>query len=198
MDQEKIGRFICEKRKENGLTQMQLAEQLSVTDRAVSKWETGRAVPDSSIMLLLCKILKISVTDLLNGEVVKVDNSEEKILELIREKEEADKRLLAIEWVVGILSTVILFVPIIIASYVQVEDWQRILIVLSGFIPALVGFLATLRIEQIAGYYECKECGHKYVPTFKDVNLAMHMGRTRYMRCPKCHKKSWQKKVVKK
>ena len=198
MDQEKIGRFICEKRKENGLTQMQLAEQLSVTDRAVSKWETGRAVPDSSIMLLLCKILKISVTDLLNGEVVKVDNSEEKILELIREKEEADKRLLAIEWVVGILSTVILFVPIIIGSYVQVEDWQRILIVLSGFIPALVGFLATLRIEQIAGYYECKECGHKYVPTFKDVNLAMHMGRTRYMRCPKCHKKSWQKKVVKK
>ena len=198
MDQEKIGRFICEKRKENGLTQMQLAEQLSVTDRAVSKWETGRAVPDSSIMLLLCKILKISVTDLLNGEVVKVDNSEEKILELIREKEEADKRLLAIEWVVGILSTVILFVPIIIGSYVQVEDWQRILIVLSGFIPALVGFLATLRIEQIAGYYECKECGHRYVPTFKDVNLAMHMGRTRYMRCPKCHKKSWQKKVVKK
>ena len=50
MDQIKIGRFIAQCRKENGLTQMQLAERLGVTDRAVSKWENGRAMPDSSIM----------------------------------------------------------------------------------------------------------------------------------------------------
>ena len=60
MDQIKIGRFIAERRKAAGLTQMQLAELLGITDRAVSKWETGRAMPDTSIMLELCKALKIT------------------------------------------------------------------------------------------------------------------------------------------
>ena len=74
MDQIKIGRFIAERRKINNLTQAELAERLSITDRAVSKWENGRSMPDSSIMLALCKELKISVNDLLNVEVVSVEN----------------------------------------------------------------------------------------------------------------------------
>lgn len=200
MDQIKIGRFIAECRKSVKLTQIQLAEKLNITDRAISKWENGRAMPDSSIMLELCDILKISVNDLLCGEIVEMDNYnkelENNLLELIKEKEQSDKRLLAVEWVIGILSIVVLFVPILIGSLLSLEVWQRLLIVFSGFVPAFAGFFVTLRIEQIAGYYECKECGHRYIPTFKAVNLAMHMGRTRYMRCPKCNKKSWQKKVL--
>ena len=78
------------------------------------------------------------------------------------------------------------------------KDWQRILVVFSGFIPCFVGFFFTVKIEQIAGYYECKECGYKYVPTYKSVNSSMHLGRTRFMKCPNCGKKSWQKKVIKK
>ncbi|MBR6777632.1 MAG: helix-turn-helix transcriptional regulator, partial [Clostridia bacterium] len=74
MDQIKIGRFIAEQRKKQALTQAQLAERLNITDRAVSKWETGRAMPDSSIMLLLCEELKITVNDLLHGEVIKMEN----------------------------------------------------------------------------------------------------------------------------
>ena len=74
MDQIKIGKFIAECRKKNGLTQIQLAEKLGITDRAVSKWENGKSLPDSSIMLDLCEILKISVNDLLSGEVVSMDN----------------------------------------------------------------------------------------------------------------------------
>ena len=58
MDQIKIGKFISECRKKQNLTQSQLAEKLTVTDRAVSKWETGKAMPDSSLMIDLCKILK--------------------------------------------------------------------------------------------------------------------------------------------
>ena len=58
MDQVKIGKFIAECRKRANLTQMQLAEKLGITDRAVSKWERGKALPDSSIMLELCRILK--------------------------------------------------------------------------------------------------------------------------------------------
>ncbi len=202
MDQLKIGRFIAECRKKKNFTQMQLAEKLNITDRAVSKWENGRSLPDSSIMLELCSLLDITVNDLLSGEVIKVENYnkelENNLLEMVKQKEENDKRLLALEWVIGILSLIVLLIPIIIAALVPMEDWQRLILVFSGFVPALIGFCFAVRIEQIAGYYKCKNCGHTYVPTYKAVNLAMHMGRTRYMKCPECHKKTWQKKVLSK
>ena len=73
MDQIKIGRFIAEQRKVQALTQMQLAEKLNITDRAVSKWECGKAMPDSSIMLDLCDLLKISVNELLSGEKMNME-----------------------------------------------------------------------------------------------------------------------------
>ena len=95
MDQIKIGRFIAERRREKNLTQMQLAEKLGITDRAVSKWENGRSLPDSSIMLALCKELDISVNDLLCGEVVSMENYnkelENKLLEVVKEKEKGRK-----------------------------------------------------------------------------------------------------------
>ena len=69
MDQIKIGRFIAECRKKAKLTQMQLAEKLNVTDRAVSKWETGKSMPDSSIMLELCDVLGISANELLRTKI---------------------------------------------------------------------------------------------------------------------------------
>lgn len=202
MDQVKIGKFIAMRRKKVDLTQAQLAEKLDITDRAVSKWETGRALPDSSIMLSLCDILKITVNDLLSGEVVTMEqyneNVEKNLMELVKQKEESDKHLLKLEWVIGILSMIVLFVPIFIGALVPMEDGYRLIVVFSGFIPAFVGFFYAVKIEQVAGYYKCKECGHSYVPTYKAANLAMHMGRTRYMRCPNCGKKSWQKKVLSK
>ena len=202
MDQIKIGKFIAECRKKEGLTQMQLAEKLGITDRAVSKWETGRAMPDSAIMLELCAALKISVNDLLCGEVVTMDHYnkelEKNLLEMIKQKEQSDKRLLTLEIFVGVTATVTLFTLIFVAAFVQMADWLRFTLIGLGFVIFLAGCFCALRIEQVAGYYECKECGHRYVPTFKAVNMAMHMGRKRYMCCPKCHKKSWQKKVLNK
>ena len=202
MDQLKIGKFIAECRKKKNLTQMQLAEKLSITDRAVSKWETGKSLPDSSIMLELCKLLEIRVNDLLSGEVVTMENynkeMENRLIEMIKQKEESDKRLLALEWVIGILSVIILMAPIFVAAFVPMEEWLRLIIIFSGFIPAIIGFCFAIRIEQVAGYYECQHCKHKYVPTFKAVTFAPHMGRTRHMKCPECHKKSWQKKVISK
>ena len=200
MNQVKIGRFIAERRKAVNLTQMQLAEKLNITDRAVSKWETGKTMPDSAIMLELCNILKINVNELLSGEKIDMENYnkeiETKLLQLVKEKQEVDKRLLTLEVVIGILSTIILIVPTIVAAYLQIEEWKRILIAFSGFIPGIIGFLFAIKIEQVAGYYECQKCGHKYVPNYKDVTLAMHMGRTRYMKCPKCGEWSWQQKTL--
>ncbi len=202
MDQIRIGKFIAQCRKNRNLTQMQLAEKLSITDRAVSKWENGKSMPDSSIMLELCELLDITVNDLLCGEVVAMDNYnkelENSLLEMIKEKESSDKRLLTLEWVIGILSLIILFVPIAVSALLPMENWLRLVIVFSGFIPAIVGLHFAMKIEQTAGYYECKHCKHKYVPTIKAVYAAPHMGRTRYMKCPECNKKSWHKKVISK
>lgn len=202
MDQVKIGRFIAKCRKQANLTQMQLAEKLNITDRAVSKWERGKSLPDSSIMIDLCNILGISVTELLSGEEISMENQnkelEKALLDMIKQKEESDKHLLMLEWVVAILSLIILFVPILIGALLPMEDWKRILLVFSGFLPALVGLGYAIKIEQVAGYYECQACKHRYVPTLKAVILAPHMGRTRHMKCPECHQKTWQKKVISK
>lgn len=203
MDQIKIGKFIADCRKKEKLTQMQLAEKLGITDRAVSKWETGKAMPDASIMLGLCHTLGITVNDLLSGEIVQMENynkeMEKKLVEMVEEKERKDKQLLNLEWVIGILSVLILFIPILIGALVPIEqEWVRMIIVFSGFIPAFIGFFFAVKIEQVAGYYECKECGHRYVPSYKAVNLAQHVGRTRKMTCPACGKKTWQKKVLRK
>lgn len=202
MDQVKIGKFIATCRKNANLTQMQLAEILGITDRAVSKWETGKAMPDSSIMLPLCGTLGITVNDLLSGEVVSMDNYNKELqnnlLELVKQKEQSDKRLLSAEVFIGFTATIVLFALISFAAFVEMEAWQKISLIVLGFVLFLSGCLYTLRIQQVAGYYACKECGHKYVPSYMAVNLSPHMGRTRYMRCPKCGKKSWQKKVLSK
>ncbi len=200
MDQIKIGKFIAERRKKENLTQMQLAEKLGITDRAISKWETGRAMPDSSIMLELCEILKITVNDLLNGEVGNMENYnkevEGKLIEMVKQKEEHDKALLKLEWVIGILALLVLMIPVFVGAFAPMEEEARLFVVFSGFIPGIIGFCFAVKIEQIAGYYECKHCHHRYVPKYNTVKLAMHMGRTRYMKCPNCQKSSWQKKVL--
>ena len=201
MDQIKIGKFIAECRKKNNLTQMQLAEKLNITDRAVSKWENGKAMPDSSIMLDLCNELKISVNELLSGEVIKMESYNEEVeknlIEMVRRNEEADKRLLTMEIVIGVLSSIILFTLIFVASFVEMEDWIILLIIL-GIVPFMIGILFAIRIEQVAGYYECRKCYHKYIPSYSSVLWSMHFNRTRYMKCPKCNQKSWQKKVISK
>ena len=201
MDQVKIGKFIAQRRKTANLTQLQLAEKLNITDRAVSKWETGKALPDSSIMLDLCDILEITVNDLLSGEVVSMENyekkTEEMLLQMVKEKEERDRMLLKAELIIGIICILPLLPASIFAAYNEgLAEWIRAAIVFGSIIPFLIAVPFLIKIEQKAGYYKCAECGHRYVPTFKSVFMAPHMGRTRKMTCPNCGKKSWQKKVL--
>ena len=201
MDTLKIGSFIAERRKEQNLTQLQLAEKLGITDRAVSKWENGKAMPDSSIMLELCATLKISVNDLLNGEIVTMNQNEKQeqiLLEMVKEKERADKRLLKLEIFLASIVVIVLFTLIAVASFVPMESWIRIVLFSLGFSIFLVGAFVALKIEQVVGYYECGNCGHKYVPTYLAVTLAPHVNRTRYLKCPNCGKYSWNKKVISK
>lgn len=201
MNQEQIGKFIAECRKNKNMTQAELAEKLHVTDRAISKWERGKGLPDSSIMLELSKYLDISVNELLSGERLKMENynlkAEENLLNLKRKEEYLTKSMLLLEWVIGIISTITL-VTLLFVAIVAIESITlRIILISIGIIIFIIGVLSAIKIEQAAGYYECQHCHHKYIPTYKAVLFSIHMGRTRHMKCPECQHKSWNKKVIK-
>ena len=206
MDLIAIGKFIAEKRKAKNLTQLQLAERLYVTDRAVSKWECGRCLPNSSIMLELCEVLGISVNELLAGKELEMENyskqAELNLLETIKQKEESDKRLLRLEIIIGVPITVLflalLFVGVLGHEYGDLPLWAMIVMVSLGAALFLVMAFLALRIEQKAGYYECRECGHRHIPTYAQVLFAPHINRSRFMKCPHCGKRTYQKKVISK
>jgi len=201
MDYIKIGNFIASERKNKKLTQAKLAEKLFISEKTVSKWENGRGIPDTDVLPKLCEVFGISINELLSGERLDannyVDKAENKLLELQKAKENCDKNLLQMEIVIGVLSTFIILALAILSGFLNVVNWIKIAIMIIGFAVGFIGFLFALKIEQIAGYYVCRKCGHKHIPTYSQVNLAAHIGRTRYMKCPNCNKKSWQKKVVK-
>lgn len=200
MDLIKIGKFIANCRKDKKITQEKLAEKLYISDRAISKWERGLSLPDTDKMLELCDILDITVNELLNGEKTEMNDDNKKteklLIDMVKQKKESDKRLLSIEIVIGILITVILLALVFIASFCEMEYWLRITLILTGFIPLVIIVPFAIMIEQKAGYYECQKCHHKYIPTYSSVLCAMHINRTRYMKCPKCNQRSWQKKVI--
>ena len=132
MDQIKIGKFIAECRKKQNLTQGQLAEKLGITDRAVSKWENGRAMPDSSLMLDLCSILKISVNELLSGEVIDMENNkknEQLLLDMAKEVESKNKIIWTSMWVIMGVSMIALLAGIFLTAFLVPEGpWQLVTI----------------------------------------------------------------------
>ena len=201
MDQIKIGKFIAECRKQKKLTQVQLAEKLNITDKAVSKWERGVAMPDSSIMLALCDIIGINVNELLSGEKIVMENNEQKneqlLLDMAKELEKKNKTIWNAMWAIMTVSIIGLIGGLaLIAFFVPEGPWM-----LVGILALCAVFLVpcfyALRLEVSVGAYKCKSCGHEIRPTYRQVLNAMHIGTTRYLKCPSCNKKSWCKKVFK-
>ena len=136
MNQVRIGKFISECRRKKGITQNELAELLGITNRAVSKWETGICMPDAGTIPELCQILDISISDLFSGEKSMENNkdSEKFILKLVKEKAERDKQLLILEILIGILSTSVLVSFILLASFINVSVYVKFIIILCGII----------------------------------------------------------------
>jgi len=202
MDQVKIGKFIAECRKNVGLTQKQLAEKLGITDRAVSKWETGKALPDSSIMLELCRILGITVNDLLNGEKISMENNnqvnEQLLIEMSKEIERKNKTVWTSMWVIMGVSITGLLAGLAIAAFIIPEGIWQIVAIIGLCVVFLIPCFYALKLEVSVGAYKCKNCGHEIVPTYTQALNAMHMGTTRYLKCPECKKRSWCKKVLNK
>ena len=205
MEQIKIGKFIASCRKEQGMTQAVLAEKLGISDRAVSKWETGKSMPDSGIMLELCELLKINVNELLSGEHITMEDynakSEEVILGLKSENEKYAKRLLRSEAYIIVVGVVASLAMIIAGTIIALKNGENdplaVVLIVSGCVIVVAAALIGLGIELKTGYYEGAECGHIYKPSsLLKTAFAIHMNTTRYMKCPKCGKRCWQKKVL--
>ena len=201
MNQQKIGKFIQECRKNKNLTQENLAEKLGVSDRAVSKWERGINLPDASLMLDLSNILEISVNELLTGEKINKEEykniAENNLIEFAKKEEIKNKKFLFYENIITIMFLIVFVYLFILIQFVIQEINVKIITAIVGFLILIIAVYSNVKIETEEGYYECSKCNHKYIPNYKDVFFAMHMGRTRYLKCPKCNKHSWNKKVLK-
>ena len=202
MDQLKIGKFIAEQRKKNNLTQMQLAEKLNITDRAVSKWENGKAMPDVATIPALCDILGVTINDLFTGEVVSVENYNKKmennLMEMAQELERKNKTVWRSMWIIMWLSMAALLAGCLAVWYFVPEEIWQVVAVLGLCVVFLNPCFYALKLEISVGAYKCKKCGHEIVPTYSQALNAMHMGTTRYLKCPTCGKRRWCKKVLKK
>lgn len=200
MDSIKIGKFIADCRKKKSLTQEELAEQLYITDRAVSKWERGLSLPDADKMLDLCSILNISVNELLNGEKINMEDygkrTNELLVEMTKREEIKNKKLMTSMWTILITSSTFYLGIIFLAVNTLEEGIVLGTIICASTIVLLIAAFIALKFEIDAGYYECKNCHHKFIPTYFTALWAPHMSTTRYLKCPKCNKRAWAKKVM--
>ena len=202
MNQIKIGEFISSQRRKNNLTQAALAEKLGITDRAVSKWERGKGLPDASLMLDLCEILGITVNELLNGEKISMENNnqknEELMLAMAKELEQKNKTVWSSMWIIMGFSMTALFAGIFAAAFLIPEGVWQLVAILTVCVLFLIPCFYALKLEVSVGAYKCKKCGTEIVPTYKEAMNAAHAGFTRHLKCPTCGKRTWCKKVLEK
>ncbi len=144
MDKKKVGNFISELRQEKGLTQRKLADRLFLTDKAVSKWETGSASPDTSVLVSLSQVLGVTVTELINGQRTKFfsEQAAESVIIETLETFQKEKRHISkceIKKVLILIILLIIFLSGIIWAGVQANEYEEIhshvLYVESQFAP---------------------------------------------------------------
>lgn len=195
------GKFIKEQRKQNNLTQAQLANKIMVSEKTISKWECGNGFPDTNLMLPLCQALNISANELLSGKKLNENEykqeAENNLVLLNEQKIKTSKFIFTLEIVLGLISTIAFLALLFTALLAPLPVYATALLIVIGALIFFVGIHFCIIIEKDVGFYECKYCHHKHIPTLKQTYYAMHLGRTRYLKCPKCNKNSWQKKVLK-
>ena len=202
MDQVKIGRFIKECRNEKNMTQQELADKLMVSYKTISKWECGKGLPEVSLMLPLCEILGINVNELLMGGKINMENKEEKneqlLLEMAKDINQKNRIIWNSMWIIMWVSMIALFAGIFLVAFLMPEGVWQLVAVIALCVVFLIPCFYALKLEVSVGAYKCKNCGHEIVPTYFEALWAMHRGTTRHLKCPKCNKRTWCKKVIKK
>lgn len=195
MDIVKIGYFIRECRKNKNLTQKQLADKLYVEPKTISKWETGKGLPDVSIMKNLCNELGISLSELFIGDYIKEESNDlliEKLIidELKKEKIQNKKKLIG-EILIGCAFIGSVITLILLVGIVSIATYFKIILIVLSFIFIFVGLFGLVLLDVNIGYFECAECHERFIPSIKDYVFGMHTLKKRKLKCPICGKKTW-------
>lgn len=195
MDIVKIGYFIRECRKNKNLTQKQLADKLYVEPKTISKWETGKGLPDVSIMKNLCNELGISLSELFIGDYIKEEANDlliEKLIidELKKEKIQNKKKLIG-EILIGCAFMGSVITLILLVGIVSIATYLKIILIVLSFIFIFVGLFGLVLLDVNIGYFECAECHERFIPSIKDYVFGMHTLKKRKLKCPICGKKTW-------
>ena len=189
MDQIKIGKFIAVLRKEKNLTQRQLADSLSLSDKTVSKWECGKGLPEVSLMLPLCTLLGITLNDLLSGERISeadyYTKAEENMMNLIEENEENRKKMV-LSVICGVITIIAGCSLVAMASFIDMPTAARILLLLFALATVAAGIGASCVLDVMAGYFECPHCKELFVPKIGEYVRGYHTITKRKLICPKC------------
>ena len=199
MDQAKIGKFIQTIRKERNLTQKEVADKLNISDKTVSKWETGNGLPEVGLMLPLCKLLGISVNELLSGERLDekqyFKRAEMNIMSLMNEKIYAKKKTIIL--VIIAISVLLCSLALcIVASEIEMATWIRAILIVIATVSLFATILAICFLDNEIGDFECQNCGKHFIPSYGAYVMGMHTITRRKLRCPKCGKKTWCKKTL--
>ncbi len=200
MDTVKIGQFIKSLRKEKSLTQREVADRLNVSEKTISKWETGNGMPEVGLMLPLCKFYGISINELLSGERLDekqyVDKAEENMACLVDRTAPRKKVIIsAISCILVTLSSVAL---ILLSALFIAQIWLKFVVIGIALIVVFADVSVILLVAISTEIYKCEKCGEKFVPTLTAYLLAPHTFRRRYLKCPHCGKKSWNNSHIRK
>ena len=201
MDQKQIGKFIAERRRAQNLTQRQLADALTISDKTISKWECGNGLPEVSLMLPLCEKLDINVNELLSGECLSetqyFEKAENNMLDLMKDRTSAKTKVIvtAVSTTITILSVLAL---IFIVGFVEMPVGVRILQVVLAMVILFADLAVTLLIAVSTEIYECAACGKKFVPTLSAYLWGLHTMKRRKLKCPHCGKRCWDKSYLRK
>lgn len=139
MDTKKIGMFIADSRKKKKLTQAELGEYLNVTDKAVSKWECGKCLPDSSLFEEISKVFEVSMSELLKGEYIEHENAEVESNKTINSLLNEFQKLKRNESLVGALCVILISFITAIYSVIWQPNEKFYQQFFSGFIEAISG-----------------------------------------------------------
>ena len=200
MDYKKIGNFIKLERKEKNLTQAKLAEKIFVSEKTVSKWENGNGIPDTNSLTKMCEVFNVSLNELLCGERAVEENKEQNeklIFDMAKELEIKNKIIWKSMWVIMFISIISLIGGVCMAAFLIPRGIWQLVTIITCCVVFLIPCFYALKLEVSIGVYRCKNCGSEIVPTYSEALSAMHMGTTRYLKCPNCKKRSWCKKILK-
>ena len=189
MDQIKTGRFIASLRREKGLTQLQLADRLGISDKTVSKWERGAGLPEVSLMLPLCEELRINVNELLCGErLTDADyktKAEVNMMDLVQENRENKKRFTQAA-LCGSITIIAVCALIVIAAYIELPVAVRIALIVLALLTGAAGIGTAASLDAKAGCFECPACGERFVPDMRAYVKGYHTFTKRRLTCPAC------------